>query len=374
MVIATIRKIELSTTITKGKYKMSKEESKIDRSIKDLASAIKNYGLFSKLLKENDITLDKNLRIEILKEVLKDYVAEKRKEKEGTADDYRYRLGFFVIYSEYQLQNLLFGIKRPDLEEEYITKLYHAIEAKLTDPKIIKVVSTTKTKFPASIEAIDKDLNSVFVDKGETFDALDVDLLRPVLYHASYNEEIRQLGLKYGVTVPTRLKKAELVECILGYFTFLDEAKVEEIRSNLMTLPPTLISRFAKDNNILVSQDFKKEEIIEYILKHNNITAAAYRRPYSRKAYYFTDEQKEKYGLVEVKAYEEEPSTPATKEKEIVYVDRVIERTIETPVEVAEPEKKSTGWTVFLIILLILGIVALILVIYFVFFAGLTRL
>ncbi|MDR2867883.1 MAG: hypothetical protein LBV55_04435 [Acholeplasmatales bacterium] len=364
-----------------------------ENSVNEVATKIKNYGVFSKLLKDNQIKLEKNLRSNVLKEVLGEIVASKRKEKEGTADDTRYRLGFFTIYSEYQLQNLLFSLKDKELEELYLVKLFNAIREALVDSNILEPVLAAKSKNnPASIHEIDRDLDSIFEDIDHTFDALDVDLLRPVLYHASLNEEIRELGLKYGVEVPKRLKKAELIDYILSYFPSLADDERENLRANLATLPPTLITRFAKDNNILVSQDIKKEEIIEYILKHSEVSAADYRRPYSKKAYYFTDEQRETYGLVDVKAYVEEelvPTVPTAASKEIVYVDRVVEkeviveRIVEKEVPTAgndevivetvatEPEKTggSVGLRILLAVLLILQVVALLLVIYFVFFA-----
>jgi hypothetical protein len=330
----------------------------------ELATLIKNYGPFSALLLSYNLTFDKSLRVNILKDLLQPYVTEKRKEKEGMADEFRYRLGFFNIYGEYQLQNLLFSWNNNSLEEEYLVRIYQALEKQMPDPDILKPV-LLQTKARSCIKEIDEDLNRIFVDKNGAFDGLDLDLIRPVLYHSSLIEEIKELGAKYEVAIPKRFKKAELVECVLGYFPALEEEKIAELRANLLTLPPTLITRFAKDNNILVSQDLKKEEAIEYILKNSAVLAAAYRRPTSRKDYYFTEEQKQKYGLVEVRAYEEDSLTTniSAKTKDVYRED--------SPKKSPKEIKKSSLATFLYISLTVLATISFGLVIYFVFFAGL---
>ena len=81
--------------------------------------------------------------------------------------------------------------------------------------------------------------------------------IRPVLYKSSTLVEIRELGSKYGVEVPKRLKKNQLADIIIaelkdrGLHTDAEEAKVR-------SMSILVLQRYAIDNDIKASTELKK--------------------------------------------------------------------------------------------------------------------
>jgi len=252
-----------------------------------------------KALVEKSVLFAKGKRVALLQEAVANYVKAYKAQYEGSADQLLYRLQFIHLYGEYQLQNLLPSLTA-DEQNAYLVSLYGFLyEGLLTNGVDCGFIgSLPKAKASLSVVEVDALFNEVFLDEVESdLDALTKELVRPVLYHGSLIVELRALGLKYGVKVPARFKKEDLISRILIYFNVEDEEK-ETIREKLKTLPVVLIERFAKDNNIKVSADFKKEDIIEYILKElnkNTIDGII-----EKTVYYFTAEQKLIYGLTHI--------------------------------------------------------------------------
>jgi len=345
--------------INLGSHQLSSEE---------LTLRLLGYSSLSSLFIDNGISVDKRLRIQVLQDVLEPSVTAYRKEKEGTADDLRYRLGFFSLMSEYQLQNLLFNVfNSKELENKYLVALFTRVYSQLENQDFLEPLFTYKTdkKKSVSVKALDASLNPIFTDDQTLLDGVDINLLRPLLYNGSMIEEIKEFGLKYGVKVPKRLRKEELISNILAYFDTSDEEK-QVLHDKLDTLPPVLIARFAKDNNIYISQDLKKEEVIEYILKGVGNAEIVYVRPKNASVYYFTKEQREQYKLTEAKEYVEEvvtttTSTTVTKPEVVEPQEEDQDTTLEEQVvkETTLPDNKHNKAFVIVLSILILLQVAL---------------
>ncbi|MDR2828406.1 MAG: hypothetical protein LBV51_03195 [Acholeplasmatales bacterium] len=252
------------------------------------------------ILAENKVFFKKDLRVALLKSKLYPCVEALKEDRATLADELSYRLNFFAIYSEYQLQNLLHFLSEEDLNN-YYDNLLELVVDNLENENVSYLSEASQTRSVYTV--IDKDnlFNKVFVENVESdLDNLEKDLIRPVLYRGSLNTELRALGLKYGVTVPKRLKKQELIDRVITYVATESEEERDALSLKLKALPIVLIERFCKDNNIKVSSMLTKVDVIEYIIRELGKEALDTTIDF-RKAYSFTDLQKDKYGIVDTK-------------------------------------------------------------------------
>src|SRR5690606_6698676 len=88
----------------------------------------------------------------------------------------------------------------------------------------------------------------------------------------------------YNAPIPKRLKKNEMLEIILDKLKERN-ALTSDLDKKLKTQNIILLERFAKDHDIKVSTELKKEEIIEFILSNAEETKSTYFVPQSQEAY-----------------------------------------------------------------------------------------
>ena len=240
---------------------------------------------------EVGLTFPRELRINVLREVLRGPVMGVREERATLADEMNYRLSWFNQYSEVQLNNLFKFFKDAELEKKYLEQLWLAIIEYITDKKIAEKdfdSLITKAETHAKKEGLttpdivkyNNELNPLFFDQKGKIDGLTQEVIRPVLYKSSTISEIRELGKKYNVDVPKRLRKQELIDIILKELKDRGEY-TEEVEAELNAMNILVIQRFAINKNIKASTELKKEEVIEYILANAKETKEAYFVPSS---------------------------------------------------------------------------------------------
>lgn len=333
-----------------GEVKVLGDNYKTNDILKNLvklsSETILNY------FKELNLSFSRKLRMSVLKTTFRNSVIETRQDRHTLADEMNYRLSWFNQFTETQLVNLFKFYKDEELENSYkelfwITVLNDMDTQKVKDHDFKNLFEIKERKTKEDILTFNKTLNDIFFDHENEIDGLTQDQIRPVLYKSSTITEIRELGKKYGVNVPTRLRKNELIELICqelkdrGEYT---EEKEEELKKmNLI-----LIQRYTRTHDIKVSTELKKEEVIEYILSNAKQTKESYYVPSA--SLYETLEEKpevveeivkeepviEEEPIVE-EVVEEEIVEEKPVEKEIVYVEKPVEKVIykepETPVE-----------------------------------------
>lgn len=281
------------------------------------------------------LTIPKTLRIHVLKLVLEPYVLKTVVERESLADELGYRLSWFSRFSEYQLENLLKFYNDPNLTTQYLETLWVYLIDYLLDKKVdendFKNFIETKEKVEEDILVYNLNLKSIFYDEQGNIDGLEPNVFRPVLYKSSTLTEIREIGKKYGVDVPRRLKKNELANIIVEELKDRGEY-TEELDMQVRSLSIITMQRFAKDRDIKASTELKKEEIIEYILANAKETKEAYFLP-SDKSIYEQElvEPKKKPEIEEIKVVEEE--------KPVVEEEPISEPKKEEPTKPVIPSK-----------------------------------
>ncbi|AUD62585.1 hypothetical protein BK010_02905 [Tenericutes bacterium MO-XQ] len=323
--------------------KVGNKEYKVEDLLKTIIylpdTDIKNYFI------ELGLTIPRELRMYVLKENLREKVVETRKSRLTMADEINYRLSWFTEFSETQLENLLVffddeRIFRNYLEDFWTDLLGYMVEKHVPaeDMKKLYDLSVQRVKKNGlvlpDLKTYNRGLKDIFYDSFGRIDGLAPQKLRPVLYKSSTLGEIRDLGTKYGVNVPRRLKKSELAEIIINELK--DEGKyTEELEKKIKAMSVIVMQRYAVDHDIKASTELKKEEIIEYVLKHAEETKETYFVPQSLEEY-----DKEVHDVSE-DVVKEEPKKEEPKETVVETVDEEKQEEPETPEEQVEEKQEE---------------------------------
>ncbi|WP_026400163.1 hypothetical protein [Acholeplasma equifetale] len=285
-----------------------------------VANFLKNIGL----------TVPRKLRIKVLKTVLKKPVERTIEERKSLADEMGYRLTWFSRFTDTQLVNLLEWYKDSNLSREYLIEFWrellsYFVDKGVSENDLLTLINEAyknagKTVFT---KEFNQQINPIFYDLNGEIDGVTQEEFRPVVYKASTLTELRQIGDKYNASIPKRLKKNELLEVIIQKLQERGEY-TKELEEKLKGQSILLLERYAKDNDIKVSTELKKEEIIEFILSNAKETKETYYVPTSSAVYEPTTVFEEELVAVEEpkEDVKEEPKNEVKVEeviKEVVY-------------------------------------------------------
>ncbi len=237
-------------------------------------------------------------RIRLLKDVLFPYVVKTRQKLQSLASELNYRLSWFRIYSEYELENLLIYFNSKALNRQYLDELWCLFlnvmkENNVPDADILKLVKQAEKSTYEPLKAIhefNKGIWPLFKDPINVLDGLTPEEFRPVLFNSSTVKEIRELGKKYDVNVPFRLRKKQFIENIIEELKKRNEFDLD-VEKQINEKNVIQLERFCIDRKIPISSELKKEEIIEYILSHAAQTKGSYFVPEDHLGYELTLEE-----------------------------------------------------------------------------------
>ncbi len=269
------------------------KEFKIEDLLKTIIYLPANY--VKSFFEELGLTIPRELRIFILREVLREKVIQTRKSRLTLADELNYRLSWFTEFSETQLENLLIFFDDPKLDrdflEEFWTDLLSYMNEKKVSAKDFKRILDSSLAFVRanglqlpSMKTFNREIKDLFFDTSGRIDGLTPGKFRPVLFKSSTLHEIRDLGAKYDVDVPRRLKKTELADIIIHELKERGQ-HTDQLETQVRGMSVLIMQRFAIDHDIKASTELKKEEIIEYILANAKETKESYFVPDSPKVY-----------------------------------------------------------------------------------------
>lgn len=241
------------------------------------------------------LTIPRELRIYVLRELLREKVAETRKSRLTLADELNYRLSWFAEFSETQLENLLIfyddmGLFKYFLEDLWVDLFGYMLDKKVTPldfkhlyDESLAHVRKVGLELP-DLKTYNRSIKNLFFDAPGKIDGLTPERIRPVLYKSSTLGEVRDFGLKYDVDVPRRLKKNELADIIVQELKERKEHN-DDLEKQIRKMSVILMQRFAIDHDIKASTELKKEEIIEYVLSNAKETKESYYVPESKEVY-----------------------------------------------------------------------------------------
>lgn len=293
-------------------------------------------------LKRVGLNIPRKLRMGVLKNVLRQSVEKTIEERKSLADEMGYRLTWFSRYTDSQLVNLLEWYKSPSLSKKYLEEIWVALLAYMVDKGVSEAdlhqlftdaLNLEESPLP-STKQFNQELEDVLYDEKDEIDGVTQAAFRPVTYKASTLTELRAIGDKFDAPIPKRLRKQEVLDIILvklkerGTLTAELEAKLSG--QNIL-----LLERYAKDNDIKVSTELKKEEIIEYILANAKETREVYFVPSSSAVYEQQVEEVEESFTTEPQIVIEEPVVEEVVQEEIM-VEEPVNEVVEEKVKVVE--------------------------------------
>lgn len=223
-------------------------------------------------------SMPRDVRIDALRVVIDNQLKDKKVASTLT-DEMNYRLNWYTKFSEYQLENLLAFFNNESLTDIYKEELWISIISRHSDLGIddITIFTLYQKSINFRIESnvveglmdYNRNLDSVFYDEENSIDGLSYSEFRENLLQSSTLVELRELGSKYGIDVPRRIKKNELMDIIVDELKKQDKF-TPEIEEKITKMSVVGLQRLAKDNGIKASIELKKEDIIEYIIKFAN--------------------------------------------------------------------------------------------------------
>jgi hypothetical protein len=233
------------------------------------------------------LTVPRKLRMASLRRELDPFVTSKKIVQQTLSDEVNYRLSWYDHFSESQLVNLVPQFKDVDLDRKaretlWVNLLSYLFDKQVPENELMGFVKAAKehaknAQLEEFVSYCDK-LNSIFFDEANQIDGLTPEVFRPVLFKSSTLVELREIGKKFGVDVPRRLKKSELVDIIVRELKNQDKY-TKELEDKVNGLAVIQLQRFAIEYNIKASIELKKEEIIEYILSNASETKEKYYVP-----------------------------------------------------------------------------------------------
>ena len=193
------------------------------------------------------------------------------------SDEMKFRLKWFDKFTIFQLERLASGYQLPINVDEYKKDFWDIIvrnrsELGINNLEFVKLQNLTlkyAREPQESYETMMDEFRKVFFEPDGYFDGTLMEDAKEVLSNATTLTEIRDLGMRYGVDIPRRINKKQLIDIVSLKLGF-DEAKREEISKKSILE----IERYAKRRKVNVSIELKKDDMIEYILIKMPQTAA----------------------------------------------------------------------------------------------------
>ena len=181
--------------------------------------------------------------------------------------DYFERLQYYDFFTELQLFNLYKEIATYDDFLEYRKNLFkivlqNYVALNFKDGEIQYLINLRKLPLE-SFEHYFDSISCSCYEQENTFDGHDMEVLIQTLEYSASTSEIYALGEKYGIKLPARLKKDELVGYIYWY---LDKNKklTNQLREEIDMMTVAQLKDFAKSKKIGMSVSLSKGELVRY--------------------------------------------------------------------------------------------------------------
>lgn len=185
------------------------------------------------------------------------------------SDEMRYRLKWFDQFTIFQLERLASGYQLTINVTEYKKDFWDIIirnrtELGINNLEFVKLQNLTlkyARESQENFEEMKTEFEKVYFEPDGYFDGTLIEEAKEVLERATTLSEIRDLGALYGVEIPRRINKKQLVDIVSLKLGFDDEKREELSKKSILD-----IERYAKRRQVNVSIELKKTDMIEYIL------------------------------------------------------------------------------------------------------------
>ena len=188
----------------------------------------------------------------------------------GLTDELLYRLRSYPYFTEYQLQQFFNVVYDDELFFSYkryfgnlILQNYELLS--MPEEILLKALNYNQDN-KETFDEFEKNIFNVSYDFNGFFDGEELDSIKEHLVKGSTTNEIRELGQKYGLNIPKRLKKEELQAILLEELE-KNGTLTKDLESKIKTSAAISLQRIAKTNGIKISIDLKKDELVYLLLR-----------------------------------------------------------------------------------------------------------
>ena len=188
----------------------------------------------------------------------------------GLTDELLYRLRTYPYFTEYQLQQFFNVVYDDELFFSYkryfgnlILQNYELLS--MPEEILLKALNYNQDN-KETFDVFEKNIFNVSYDFNGFFDGEELDSIKEHLVKGSTTNEIRELGQKYGLNIPKRLKKEELQAILLEELE-KNGTLTKDLESKIKTSAAISLQRIAKTNGIKISIDLKKDELVYLLLR-----------------------------------------------------------------------------------------------------------
>ena len=188
----------------------------------------------------------------------------------GLTDELLYRLRSYPYFTEYQLQQFFNVVYDDELFFSYkryfgnlILQNYELLS--MPEEILLKALNYNQDN-KETFDEFEKNIFNVSYDFNGFFDGEELDSIKEHLVKGSTTNEIRELGQKYDLNIPKRLKKEELQAILLEELE-KNGTLTKDLESKIKTSAAISLQRIAKTNGIKISIDLKKDELVYLLLR-----------------------------------------------------------------------------------------------------------
>ena len=182
--------------------------------------------------------------------------------------DYFAKLQYYSSFSEQQLFNLFMKVYN---EEDFVTYRKNLVSLIIDNYQALNLndgeLMYLKNLGKQPIETFPDYFNFITgaaLEENGTFDGQFIDVLKENLQYSASNQDIMDLAGKYGVTLPTRLKREEYLEFIIDYLKRNGKYS-DVVEKELLEMNITQISTYARRMGIPMQPNMSKQELITYL-------------------------------------------------------------------------------------------------------------
>ncbi|MFA5380651.1 MAG: hypothetical protein WC088_01855 [Candidatus Izemoplasmatales bacterium] len=185
-------------------------------------------------------------------------------------DELKYRLRGYNDYSIYLLNKLIsdynLDFDAAKYKEIFFDVLFLNAELYGIKDHFFNELDRLKYKYAVDFEVINYQsfmnlFGKIFFEPSGYLDGVKLTILKDVMIHSSTLGDLRGLGEKYGVKVPRRINKTQLVDILAKRFRLSDEEIVLLNAKSVLEL-----EIYAKEKGFSISIDLKKSDMVEYIV------------------------------------------------------------------------------------------------------------
>jgi len=266
-------------------YQKLNKDYSIDEIVEDLTNVPGDE--ISKLLTDLDINFPRSLRFSALQKVLYPILENEYNELLKSESDVegperleesrrQTRLTWIDSFSETQYENELYRFNNKEIDQAYIKEFWKKLlnfliregipkkDIAIFLERVIQKYQSNQSIPP--IRLFQKALNPHIYDEEGTFDGLNRDVFAKRVVLSATISELKQIGSKFDIKVPTRLTKIQVLEIVIDELKARNEY-IPDIHLELTEFNLKELEEFARLNNIIAFAYINKDQMIEYMYK-----------------------------------------------------------------------------------------------------------